>query len=76
LNTIIGLSEVQTDRMFGELTEKQEESLKDIYASGIPRRRADMRDETAPSFWQLPIPPRLRGQKRAAALHNQLVSNG
>jgi signal transduction histidine kinase len=30
----IGFSEVLTDRMFGELNEKQEEYLKDIYASG------------------------------------------
>jgi GAF domain-containing protein len=29
-----GFSEVLTDRMFGELNEKQEEYLKDIYASG------------------------------------------
>jgi len=35
LNAIIGFSEVLTDRMFGELNEKQEEYLKDIYASGI-----------------------------------------
>jgi len=34
LNAIIGLSEVLTDRMFGGLNEKQEEYLKDIYASG------------------------------------------
>jgi two-component system, NtrC family, sensor kinase len=34
LNAIIGFSEVLVDRMFGELTEKQEEYLKDIYASG------------------------------------------
>jgi signal transduction histidine kinase len=34
LNAIIGFSEVLTDRMFGELKEKQEEYLKDIYASG------------------------------------------
>jgi signal transduction histidine kinase len=33
LNAIIGFSEVLTDRMFGELNEKQEEYLKDIYAS-------------------------------------------
>src|SRR5262245_35285151 len=31
---IIGFSEVLSDRMFGELNEKQEEYLKDIYASG------------------------------------------
>src|SRR4029077_6233538 len=30
----IGFSEVLTDRMFGELNEKQEEYLKDIYSSG------------------------------------------
>jgi signal transduction histidine kinase len=35
LNAIIGFSEVLSDRMFGELNEKQEEYLKDIYASGI-----------------------------------------
>jgi len=34
LNAIIGFSEVLTDRMFGQLNEKQEEYLKDIYASG------------------------------------------
>jgi len=34
LNAIIGFSEVLVDRLFGELNEKQEEYLKDIYASG------------------------------------------
>jgi GAF domain-containing protein len=34
LNAIIGFSEVLTDRMFGELNEKQDEYLKDIHASG------------------------------------------
>jgi len=34
LNAIIGFSEVLTDRMFGELNGKQDEYLKDIYASG------------------------------------------
>ena len=34
LNAIIGFSEVLADRMFGDLNEKQEEYLKDIYASG------------------------------------------
>jgi signal transduction histidine kinase len=34
LNAIIGFSEVLVDRMFGELNDKQEEYLKDIYASG------------------------------------------
>jgi two-component system, NtrC family, sensor kinase len=34
LNAIIGFSEVLTDRMFGDLNEKQEEYLNDIYASG------------------------------------------
>jgi len=34
LNAIIGFSEVLNDRMFGELNEKQDEYLKDIYASG------------------------------------------
>jgi GAF domain-containing protein/anti-sigma regulatory factor (Ser/Thr protein kinase) len=34
LNAIIGFSEVLTDQMFGELNEKQEEYLRDIYASG------------------------------------------
>ena len=33
-NAIIGFSEVLTERMFGELNEKQAEYLKDIYASG------------------------------------------
>jgi signal transduction histidine kinase len=34
LNAIIGFSEVLSDRMFGELNEKQEEYLQDIHASG------------------------------------------
>jgi signal transduction histidine kinase len=34
LNAIIGFSEVLSERMFGELNEKQEEYLKDIYTSG------------------------------------------
>src|SRR5262249_42720143 len=34
LNAIIGFSEVLVDRMFGELNDKQDEYLKDIYASG------------------------------------------
>ncbi len=34
LNAIIGFSEVLSERMFGDLNEKQEEYLKDIYASG------------------------------------------
>ncbi len=34
LNAIIGFSEVLSERMFGELNEKQEEYVKDIYASG------------------------------------------
>jgi len=34
LNAIIGFSEVLVDRMFGQLNEKQDEYLKDIYASG------------------------------------------
>ena len=34
LNAIIGFSEVLTDRMFGELNEKQEEYLQDIHTSG------------------------------------------
>jgi signal transduction histidine kinase len=34
LNAIIGFSEVLSERMFGELNEKQAEYLKDIYASG------------------------------------------
>jgi signal transduction histidine kinase/putative methionine-R-sulfoxide reductase with GAF domain len=34
LNAIIGFSEVLGERMFGELNEKQDEYLKDIYASG------------------------------------------
>jgi signal transduction histidine kinase len=34
LNAIIGFAEVLTERMFGELNEKQDEYLRDIYASG------------------------------------------
>jgi signal transduction histidine kinase len=34
LNAIIGFSEVLIERMFGELNEKQDEYLKDIFASG------------------------------------------
>ena len=34
LNAIIGFSEVLSERMFGELNEKQEEYLRDIHASG------------------------------------------
>jgi GAF domain-containing protein/anti-sigma regulatory factor (Ser/Thr protein kinase) len=34
LNAVIGFSEVLIQRMFGDLTDKQEEYLKDIYASG------------------------------------------
>ena len=34
LNAVIGFSEVLIQRMFGELTGKQEEYLKDIHASG------------------------------------------
>ncbi|MBI2492481.1 MAG: GAF domain-containing protein, partial [Candidatus Rokubacteria bacterium] len=34
LNAIIGFSEVLVERMFGELNEKQDEYLKDIFASG------------------------------------------
>jgi len=34
LNAVIGFSEVLIQRMFGDLTEKQDEYLKDIYASG------------------------------------------
>ena len=34
LNAIIGFSEVLLQRMFGELNDKQDEYLKDIYASG------------------------------------------
>jgi signal transduction histidine kinase len=34
LNAIIGFSEVLSERMFGDLNEKQEEYLKDIYSSG------------------------------------------
>src|SRR5262249_29886221 len=34
LNAIIGFSEVLTERMFGELNDKQEEYLQDIHASG------------------------------------------
>jgi signal transduction histidine kinase len=35
LNAIIGFSEVLTERMFGDLNEKQDEYLRDIYASGM-----------------------------------------
>ena len=34
LNAVIGFSEVLAERMFGELNEKQDEYLRDIYASG------------------------------------------
>src|SRR5262249_17578751 len=34
LNAIIGFSEVLTERMFGQLNEKQDEYLKDIHTSG------------------------------------------
>jgi signal transduction histidine kinase len=34
LNAIIGFSEVLSERMFGDLNEKQDEYLKDIYSSG------------------------------------------
>ena len=34
LNAIIGFSEVLIDRMFGDLNDKQDEYLQDIYASG------------------------------------------
>jgi signal transduction histidine kinase len=34
LNAIIGFSEALTERMFGDLTDKQDEYLRDIYASG------------------------------------------
>src|SRR5262249_55086457 len=34
LNAIIGFSEVLSEKMFGELNEKQEEYSKDIHASG------------------------------------------
>src|SRR5215472_4182438 len=34
LNAIIGFSEVLSERMFGDLNDKQEEYLKDIYSSG------------------------------------------
>jgi signal transduction histidine kinase len=34
LNAIIGFAEVLSERMFGDLNEKQEEYLKDIHASG------------------------------------------
>ena len=34
LNAIIGFAEVLSERLFGELNEKQEEYLHDIYASG------------------------------------------
>src|SRR5215475_5276794 len=34
LNAVIGFSEVLSERMFGELNERQDEYLKDIHASG------------------------------------------
>src|SRR4029453_8109965 len=34
LNAVIGFSEVLIQRMFGDLNDKQDEYLKDIYASG------------------------------------------
>jgi signal transduction histidine kinase len=34
LNAIIGFSELLSERLYGELNEKQEEYLKDIHASG------------------------------------------
>src|SRR4029450_339950 len=34
LNAVIGFSEVLSEKMFGELNEKQEEYSKDIHASG------------------------------------------
>jgi len=34
LNAIIGFAEVLVERMFGDLNEKQDEYLKDIFASG------------------------------------------
>src|SRR2546427_8199030 len=34
LNAVIGFSEVLTERMFGELNAKQDEYVRDIYASG------------------------------------------
>jgi signal transduction histidine kinase len=34
LNAVIGFSEVLSERMFGELNEKQDEYMKDIHASG------------------------------------------
>jgi len=34
LNAVIGFSEVLSERMFGDLNEKQDEYLKDIYSSG------------------------------------------
>ena len=34
LNAVIGFSEVLLDRMFGEINERQEEYLRDIWSSG------------------------------------------
>src|SRR5262249_56203945 len=34
LNAVIGFSEVLSERMFGDLNDKQDEYLKDIHASG------------------------------------------
>ena len=49
LNAIIGFSEVLSEKMFGELNEKQEEYLKDIYASGT--HLLSLRSTT---FWTSP----------------------
>jgi two-component system, NtrC family, sensor kinase len=43
LNAIIGFSEVLTDRLFGELNEKQAEYLKDILCLGHPSAVPDQR---------------------------------
>ena len=43
LNAIIGFSEVLTERMFGELNDKQDEYLQDIHASGPAPAVADQR---------------------------------
>src|SRR5438034_6941488 len=48
LNAIIGFSEVLTERMFGELNDKQDEYLKDIHESH-QRLPAQIHERPAPS---------------------------
>jgi len=56
LNAVIGFSEVLTDRMFGELNEKQEEYLKDIQSrragwNWSSRTSISRPHSTMPSCW-------------------------